>query len=150
MQGHTRRYPPEKQLDLSAAYEGKAGAVKWRAYANPRWDGYIDLRRAVEPNEWVCAYALCYVKAAAQTRAQLRVGSNDSIIVYVGRRKVLDRPGMRSAKLDDDVVDMTLPARATPILVKVCNAGFDWGFYLRFTDPRGRPLTNLRISPRPQ
>jgi hypothetical protein len=150
MQGHNRRYPPEKELDLSATYEGKADPVSWRLYANPFWDGYIDLQRSVEPNEWACAYALCYVKAPARTPAQLRVGSNDSIIVYLGGRKVLDRPGMRSARLDEDVVDITLPAGTTPILAKVCNAGFDWGFYLRFTDRTGQPLPNLRISPRPQ
>ena len=149
MEGHQRAYPPEKEINLAATYQGKVPAVRWRHHRNPSWDGYIDLARLMKPNEWTCAYALCYVTAAEATRAQLRTGSNDSLVVWLGGGKVLDKNLERGAVMDDDITDVTLPAGTTPILLKVCQTEHDWGFYFRITDPQGRPLRGVRFSSRP-
>ena len=149
MAGHDQVYPPETEITLDAVYEGKAGPVRWRLHRNPDWDGYIDLARLIEPNERACAYALCYVTAVQPTRAQLRTGSNDSLAVWLGAQKVLDRKVLRGANMDDDIVEVTIPAGTTPILVKVCQTLREWGFYLRVTDAEGQPLSGLRFSTRP-
>lgn len=147
MAGHARPYGPEHAL--RATYRGPSGPLRWREHRNPAWDGYIDLRRIVQPNEWVCAYALTYVTAPAPTQAQLRVGSNDSVVVWLDGKKVLDAKVERGAAMDDDVVQVRIPKGTVPLLVKVCQAEKSWGFYLRITGVDGNPLRTLRFSLRP-
>jgi len=149
MTGHDRPYPPENTLDMKATYQGKTGPVRWWKHANPAWDGYIDLARLMKPSDWTCAYALCYVTAPRETKAQLRAGSNDSLIVWLGGRKVLDRKVERAATMDDDIVEVTIPAGTTPILLKVCQTKGNWGFYFRITDASGQPLRGVRFSAQP-
>jgi len=144
--GFARAYPPEREINLNAAYDGKAGKVRWTTYHAPDWRGYVDLKRLFEPNEWVCAYALCWVTAPRETQAQLRVGSNDAVAVWLGGREVWRNDAARLAKIDDDIVPVTLPAGTTPILLKIGQHQREWGFFFRITDAAGNPLPSLRFS----
>jgi hypothetical protein len=39
-----------------------------------------------------------------------------------------------------------VPKGTTPILLKITNNLHNWGFVLRVTDTRGRPLRNVKLS----
>ena len=59
---------------------------------------------------------------------------------------VPDYPREGTAELDRDIVPIRLPKGTTPILLKITNNLHKWGFYIRLTDPQGRPLKNLKFS----
>jgi len=147
--GHGLAYPPEKEIDLSGEYDGVSGNVKWRHHKNPRWRGYIDLASLMEPKDWVCAYALCYVESPEEMNVQLRVGSNDSVVVWLAGKKVWDNKVDRTARLDDDIVPVTLPKGVVPVLLKIGQTGVNWGFYFRITDHNGNRVPQLKFSTSP-
>jgi len=96
------------------------------------------------------AYALAWVDVAAAVDGQIRLGSNDSVVLWVGGRKLHDRLVERGAKLDDDVIPVSLPAGRTPILLKIGQSALDWGFYFRIIDAAGRPLSGVHVTTQSQ
>ena len=145
--GHTTVYPPEKSLDLTAEYAGIGGQqVGWAEHHQEGSRSSVDFTTIFKPTENVCAYALCYVTSPEKREVSIRVGTNDTGKVWVGGQLVLDNPHDGQAILDRDVVPITLGRGTTPILLKVCNAGLDWGFVFRITAPDGKPAGKLRFS----
>ncbi len=149
MAGHDKPYPPERTIDLSARYDGKDGMkVSWKPNKTPDWQAYIDLTREFDLTDWVCAYAVCRVTLADGPRkAAVRVGSNDSVKVFLNGKVILSRNVERVAAVDDDVVPITLPAGSSTVLLKIGQSGLNWGFYFRITEPDStEPLTGLTAS----
>jgi len=141
--GHSRAYPPETEINLEAKYPGARGEVGWVRHREPDGKAYVDLARAIQPNEWVCAYAFVYVDSPDARRVQIRLGSNDSGAVFVNGRRVLNRHAARYATVDEDIAFAELKPGRNSVLVKVSQMGLAWGFYFRITDPEGRPQPDL-------
>lgn len=136
-------FPPEEGIQLDAEYEGKPGMVRWEKRNDGTLDGFVDLQRMYDVNQWVVAYAWAKVMAEEAGEVELRVGSDDQVIVWLNGEEVLRYEEPRQAQLDQDVIPVTLKQGENQVLVKVCNEMMDWGFYLRFTDADGEPLKGL-------
>ncbi len=147
--GHHAVYPPEREIDLSATYDGIGGKVRWIEHRQPGPRASIDFTKIFKPTQYVCAYALCYVTAPRRLDVQIRLGTNDSGKLWVGGKLVFDYPYEGSTLLDREVIPVVLPKGTTPILLKICNGVLNWGFVLRITDAQGCPRTDLRVTPRP-
>jgi hypothetical protein len=144
--GHSVAYPPEQGLDLRAEYDGVIGKVRWQEYQAPPPAASVDLTKVFKPTEHVTAYALGYLTSSVEREVQLRLGSNDAAKLWVGGKLLLDYPLEGTAYLDRDVLATRLPRGTTPILLKVSNRLFNWGFVFRITDQRGHPLRDLQWS----
>ncbi len=144
--GHARVYPPENEIKLDAVHAGKAGKVRWQRFEGPEWKGYVDLAAAMKPKDWVCAYALTYVDSPSTRRVQLRLGSNDSVVVFLNGKRVHDHKVARVARVDEDIVPVELWKGRNALLLKIGQTGRDWGFYLRITSTTGDRLDDLRFS----
>ena len=147
--GHTAVYPPEKEIDLSAEYDGVGGKVRWVEYDPKDQHASVDLTKVFSPIEHVTAYAVCYVTSAAECDAQIRIGTNDAGKMWVGGRLVYDYPEEGAAFLDRDIVPVALPKGTTPILLKISNGLKNWGFVFRITDAQGSVLPSLHYSVAP-
>lgn len=147
--GHHVAYPPESEIDLSAAYDGVEGEARWIEHRVEEGRASVDLTRVFSPSEDVCAYALCYVESPEEKQVQLRLATNDSGKVWLGDRLVYDMPGEGTVYLDRDMVPVILPEGITPILIKICNGKLRWGFVFRMTDSTGKPIDDLRFYTRP-
>lgn len=136
MGGHDRVYPPEEAIDTKAIYEGKdQHPVTWNLNHTPEWQGYVDLVKEFDDTEWTCAYALCWVTLDEGPRdVMLRVGSNDSVKVFLNGREVWSNKLERAVSVDNDLIPVTLPQGRSTLLVKVGQAALNWGFYLRITE----------------
>jgi Domain of unknown function (DUF4838) len=147
--GHDAVYPPETETDFTKAYEGKDGVtVRWFEFDGPEWAGSVDLAIQIKPKDWATAYAACYVTSPKPQEVQFRVGSNDSVKVWLDDEEVWDNPipGGRGVMLDDDIVPVTLPEGTSRILVKVSNLGVNWGFCFRITDAEGSAIPGLEYA----
>jgi hypothetical protein len=144
--GHNTVYPPEQEIDLGMTCQGVDGPAKWKQISAPEGRGYVNLLPYFKTTEWTTAYALAYLHADKDVDAQLRVGSNDSIKVWLGGELVLDRPQERGAVLDDDIIAVRIPAGWTPVLLKVSNTEHGWGFYFRVTDQQGNPCKGVKCA----
>jgi len=81
--GHCTVYGPEESLDVNAEYDGLDGKARWVEHRQDNGLTSVDLTKVFTPTERVCAYALCYVTVPEETRAELRVGTNDSGKVWL-------------------------------------------------------------------
>ena len=136
MEGHDRVYPPEDRLDAKAEYQGKGGkTVSWKPSRTPEWQGYVDLFKEFDETDWVCAYALCWVTLDDGPKDVLfRLGSNDSVKVFLNGTQVWSNKVERVAAADDDLIPVTLPQGTSAILIKIGQTGRTWGFYFRITE----------------
>ena len=149
-EGHVRAYLPETQRDPEAEYVGKDGReLRWEPYDFRPWDGYVDLDVFLDDEDWAVAYALAWVEADQPIDAQVRLGSNDSVVLWIGDEKVHDNDAERLATVDEDIVPVRIPAGRTPILVKIGQSGGSWGLFFRITDEDGEPIDGLRYTLEP-
>jgi hypothetical protein len=148
--GFRTAYPPEKRVDLGAAHRGDDGIVRWQLKKLDSPWGDVDLKRLISRKPWVVAYAVCWVTSTRPQTVQMRLGSDDDVVVWIGGKEVWRKEGVRGLKLDEDMVPVSLPAGTTPILVKVCQRLGAWGFCIRFTDETGEAAGNLTFSTKPR
>ncbi|MCC6489852.1 MAG: DUF4838 domain-containing protein [Candidatus Hydrogenedentes bacterium] len=136
-EGHDRVYPPEETIDLSASYSGKDGQpAVWSLSHTPEWRGYVDLLEEYSSTEWVCAYAACWVTLDNGPKdVMLRVGSNDSVKVFLNGGEVWNNKAGRVAGVDNDLVPVLLPEGTSCILLKIGQTRAGWGFFFRITEP---------------
>ena len=105
-------------------------------------------RAADRPVEWGTAYAACQITSPREQKVYCRVGSNDSVKVFLNGGAVWDNPihSGRTLTMDDDIFPITLPKGESTLLVKVSNMGGNWGFCLRITDGAGNAIQGLEKS----
>ena len=143
-------FPPEKRIDLCAAYAGKGRRIRWIAHRTVAGAiGFVELYGEIHYLERSVAYATCTVTSPRAQKAQMRFSSDEDAIVWFNGRQVWRHDGIRGVHWDADVVPVTMPAGETRILVKVYNEVEQWGFFMRFTDAHGQPLEGLTFSPAP-
>lgn len=145
--GHDRSYPPEKAIDFAKEYTGvKDSKIQWKVHQNPEWIGKIDLLNIFEHVGSVCAYAATTVESSKAAKVWVRLGSNDSVKMWLNGKEVWNHKTGRWVALDDDVFPVTLPAGKSQILLKISNVGANWGFCFRITDEKGNPISDLKFS----
>ena len=136
------------QIDTTAEYDGVDGLVKWQKSTDGTLNGYIDLGRDVN---WRVAYAFATVTSPDEREAQIRFDSDDQGKVFLNGEEVFTNTGAHSVRIDRSIIPVMLKPGENSILVKVCNEEVKWEFYLRITDPDGKPFTDLEInSPDPE
>jgi hypothetical protein len=149
-EGHYTKYPPEKEIDLTAVYNGVQGPIKWMEFKQQETIATVDFKKLYTPNEFVCAYALCYVTSPTKREVQIRLGTNDSAKLWLDGKLIYDYASEGTAILDRDIIQTTLPKGTTPILLKICNGEMDWGFVFRMTDTEGHIMNDINYSTRLQ
>jgi hypothetical protein len=146
-QGHTTAYPPEQSLDFTKSHAGKDGKrLAWFPYHGQSWQGMLDLIAIIGPVDWGTTYAACRVTSPLEQAAQFRIGSNDSVKVWLNGKEVWDNLVGRSLMLDSDIVPVILPQGDSTILLKVSNIGGNWGFCFRVTDEDGNAIKGLKVA----
>lgn len=143
--GFERRFGPEQGIDLDAVYRGKTGEVGWRRLPDTG-SGYVPLERLVYPSDQVLACLATTIHVPEPTRAAFRLGSGESVRVFVNGREVFSRDVRRSCALDQDAFGVELPAGRSHVLVKVGCQDEGFAFVLRITDPAGRSLPSLSVD----
>ena len=141
--------PPDgAPVRLGATFEGAKGPVTWKPYLAP--SDYVDLDPLFEPNEYVVAYAACWVRAPKAQPVFLAVGSDDDSIVWLNGREVLRGDNISYARPGAFIAPATLKAGWNEILVKITEEYETWGFYFEILDPDTfRKPEGIRISPEP-
>ena len=143
-QGLDRVYEPQQALNR--AYDTLEGLQSWRRFRTDDVLALVDLAEIFGRRDAVCAFGLCYVHSPVEQAAELRVGRNDEMAVFLGGKEIWRKESGRMVVPDDEIIPITLPAGTTPLLIKVCNWARDWGFAARLTAPEGEPLRNTRVT----
>lgn len=144
-EGFAKVYPPETEIRLDAAYEGKDGQVKWQRYETQNEYGKVDFNKplgvikdapvptsepaparrrkggGVDYLKEVVAYATTDFYSAEESDAELRLGCKNGWKIWLNGAPVFGRDEYhRGAQLDQYKLKCRLKKGRNTILVKCC------------------------------
>ncbi|AWM42062.1 hypothetical protein GobsT_67910 [Gemmata obscuriglobus] len=136
-------YPPEKKVDLKAAYAGKSGAkVTWKEYTGFQLGRVVNLQKLFPD---VRANAVVYLHHTFESprafKLPLSFGSDDYISVFVNGKRILHEQHTRAAAADQDSAVADIKEGANEILIKVCQEAGEWAVYANPELPEIVPAT---------
>jgi hypothetical protein len=143
--GLTIAYPPEKQLDLKAKYEGKeAKEIGWVEYTTENEYGIVDLAKVLSPFKGAVAYATTEFQSNQALPVEFRLGTPNSWKVWVNGELLFAREEYhRGMSVDQYRMKGNLKAGKNVILIKVCQNeqtevwAQRWQFQFRVCDATG-------------
>ena len=116
-------------------------------------DYYLDLNAILNlQTEKTVGYAVAYIRSDEERKnVQLKMGSNDQGKVFLNGKLLLKTSEPRTLEQDQDVApNLTLNKGVNVVVFKIFNeGGSDWQGCLRFTDTKGKPITNLVVQLEP-
>lgn len=142
-----KAYFPEEKVNLAAENRVDGAVLNWRYYLTPDISGAVNLFNVFKNKDNVGAYAYTEVTVEQAQDALFKIGSDDSIVVWLNGRQVHAHEVRRGLSPDQDQVTVRLVAGVNRILIKILNEQGDWGFCVRLAKPDGEPLTFRQKTP---
>jgi putative membrane-bound dehydrogenase-like protein len=126
-------------LDFARKHPGASGAdVAWIDHRAEPKDGFVDLEKLLSKSSEVSAYAAAEVRSASDREADIAIGSDDSVAVWVNGELAHEFKGNRAWSADEDRFRVKLRSGANPILLLVGNSTGGWSFNAKISgDPTG-------------
>ena len=118
----------EKEIDLAGEIEGLDGkTLKWvkTDAIDPR--GQIDLTRLMAGDQRK-AFGYAELNSPDARKAEMLMGSDDSLIVWLNGKKVFESQGDRGFTPGQDRVEVDLLAGTNRVLVECGNSGGGWQY----------------------
>ncbi len=143
------RLPPEKQINLSKTYEGKAGEIHWVQAQDSLLDGYVDLQEIFTDDVWTVAYCLLNCESPTARPAQFRIGTDEAVKIWLNSEQVWAKNVLHRTVVDGEIMAVMLKQGTNLILIKLCQRFDEWGFYFRVTDSQGVPFPDLTFTSSP-
>ncbi len=122
---------PESAPDLKATYPAKSHEVGWQNVPVASLDGYVDLGTMIRPNTEAVAYALTFLEAPAETKANLVLGTSGAHRLWVNGHLVSKDDRYHLPRPEQSRVQVRLRRGVNRVLLKVCHDRGPFGFYLR-------------------
>ena len=147
--GYDKAFIPEEatQFDTTRTDDGYNGQIGWTQRTDKTFDGYVDFETILGGNlNWVAAYAWTTLTVPDERIAHIYFGSDDQAKIWLNGESVFTDSIAHSVIIDHATIPVTLKPGENHILVKVCEEEGSWGFYLRITDPDGKPFDDLIIN----
>jgi len=133
-------FAPEQDHGGNAEWQGAwAGGDIERPWA-------VDLLKALGGSD-CAAYLRTNIWSPQTQNAQLLVGSNDGVKVWLNDSVAHENNVLRSLVRDEDKVDVTLKRGWNSLMLKVTQSGGQWGACARFRGSDGSKLENSRVCP---
>ncbi len=132
----TLHTPPDGSVDLDATLTGLEGkTVKWKRTKPVDKEGQIDFGRIYSNGDGVAAFAFTEIEADTDRAAQMIVGSDDTLTVWLNGKQVYDFQDHRGFAHDQGHVDVSLVKGKNRVLVKCGNFGGGWQFAVGLSSP---------------
>jgi hypothetical protein len=128
--GLDRVFGPEKSIDLSAGYPGKAGIVHWRK-VKPDDKGYVDLRAFHgKDSDNSVSYLYREIESPADQDATVLLGTDDGAKLWINGKLVHTNRNHQPAVPEAERVQVRLKKGRNKVLLKINNGDGPHGFYL--------------------
>jgi HEAT repeat protein/sugar phosphate isomerase/epimerase len=138
--GHTAIYPivfPPEQRD--------AKGVEWRKVKADRPDGHLDLIPLCGKSNR-CAYMRVNIIVPETTEAQLNIGSDDGLKVWLNGNVCHEMNVPRAYVAFEDTIPVVLLKGTNTLLMKITQGGGGWEANARVRDADGLPLAGLNFE----
>lgn len=120
---------PAKLVDLGAKVPGREDrVVSWKEAKPANERGKVSLDRIYQPLDDVAAWGYTEVESAEGGEAELLVGSDDTLTVWLNGEKVYDFTERRAYAPDQGRAAVKLRPGKNAIVIKCGNRGGDWAY----------------------
>jgi putative heme-binding domain-containing protein len=127
-------FDEDKPIDLKASWTGFEGKrVTWQETQAVDSHGQIDLGRLYSNDEDRAALASATFESKTERKAQMVVGSDDTLTVWLNGTKVYDFTDRRSYEHEQSRFDVSLARGPNRVLVRCGNRGAGWQFAVAVT-----------------
>ncbi|HEY7310566.1 MAG TPA: PVC-type heme-binding CxxCH protein [Gemmataceae bacterium] len=127
--GFDKVYPPEKDVDPKASYEGKSGNVRWKTVKADA-KGYVDLQAFFAPaSSQIVSYLYRDIESPADQEATILLGADDCARLWVNGQVVHTSRDHNAAAPEQYTVKVKLKKGVNRILLKINNGEGPHGFY---------------------
>jgi hypothetical protein len=129
--GFDKAYPPEKEINLGATYDGKNKAkLKWNKANLP--DGNVhNLMAIVGNHNDACVYLYREIEASAATEVPCSFGSDDTLTVWCNGERLINENVDRACAPDQNFATLKLKPGKNKLLIKICQGGGEWAYYFK-------------------
>jgi putative heme-binding domain-containing protein len=125
---------PEGTIDLNASVAGLEGKpTTWKLTQAIDAQGQVDLGKVFSNNDTVYAFGYAEINADAARKAQLAVGSDDTLTVWLNGKKVYEYLDRRGFAPDAARVDVDLVQGTNRLVVNCGNEGGGWQYSVSVT-----------------
>ncbi|HSW46397.1 MAG TPA: HEAT repeat domain-containing protein [Phycisphaerae bacterium] len=125
-------------VSVKASIDGQD--FEWKPIHTSNPAGSVGLVQALTAADGVACYAYAEMTVEGGQEAELRVGSDDGVVVWLNGERVLAVLEDRALTVDQNRVKVNLNAGVNRILVKSLNTFGGWEFVVRLMDLAGEPL----------
>jgi hypothetical protein len=134
--GFATVYPPEKEINFAAEYEGKnKEKIRWQNATLT--DGSVqDLKPFFKQHDESCCYLYREIESAANIELPSSFGSDDTITVWLNGEKLISENVDRAAGPDQNLATLKLKPGKNALLIKICNGNGEWAYYFKAGDPK--------------
>jgi hypothetical protein len=157
--GFDTAYPPEKEINLKAEYDGKGKKAKWQPLASSDAFGKIDLNKPLGMLKESVGYAYTEFESSGARSAEIRLGCKNAWKIWLNGQLVFGRDEYhRGQRIDQYKLPIQLKSGKNTILVKACQNEqteqwtVQWEFQLRICDATGSAIlaANRQATPQPE
>jgi hypothetical protein len=145
--GFDTAFPPEKEINLDATYDGKEQPVKWQPFQSADQLGKVDLNKPLGMLKESVAYAAASFESPTERDAELRLGTKNAWKVWLNGELLFGRDEYhRGQQMDQYKLKCRLKKGANTVLLKCCQDQqkeewtVEWEFQLRVCDSAGTAI----------
>ncbi|SIO66439.1 putative membrane-bound dehydrogenase domain-containing protein [Singulisphaera sp. GP187] len=126
----------ERPVDLQARFVGAQGEpVVWKKAKPADQQGRLDLHKLYSNLEDLAVFGAAEFQSNAKWSAEMAVGSDDTLTVWLNGKQVYDFQGRDGFRHDRNRVNVLLLEGTNRILVKCGNRGGPWQFAVALATP---------------
>ena len=147
MKGFPGEYPPEREIDLEAVYDGQLGEVRWVPLKTSEADGTFDLAKLTAPHKGAIDYVTTEFISDKAQPVEFRLATANAWKLWLNGELLFAREEYhRGMRFDQYRVQGMLRPGGNRMLIRVCQNEQDqewaqkWSFQFRVCDPYGRAL----------
>jgi hypothetical protein len=137
-------YPPEKELDAAAGYDGPFGQVQWKSHTSTDRYGLVDLNAVLGTRKQVTAYAWAELTSPREQDVEFRWSTYNANKLWLNGRLLAENAIYHAGERFDQYRAFgTLKTGNNMLLLKICQneqtqtwARY-WQFKLRVCDDHG-------------
>ena len=125
---------PDQPVDITATFTGVEGKpLTWKLAKQVDDKGQINLGEVLGTNDEYFAYGYAEIQSPRRRRAQMVVGSDDTLTVWLNGEKVYDFAQRRGFDAEQDRVDVRLREGKNTLLINCGNNGGGWQYAAALT-----------------
>jgi tetratricopeptide (TPR) repeat protein len=133
-------YPPEKEFNSTAQYQGKLTQIQWRSDYPKDLRGKINFNELLSPTRWQIAYGANVISVREAGDATLRISTTDPIKVWINESLVFTSARINGWLFDGISLPVKFHKGANSILIKSAQQTGGWMLTARVTKTNGAPL----------